>query len=104
MSVMLMRRGRKPLGRVNAQTANIEEVREALRQTQGTNSGFIAYMGTYEIQEERSIVIDHIEGGSSATFAGSDFERRFEFTIKGLNLIVPPNFNSKLEWERVADA
>lgn len=104
MSVMLMRRDRKALPRVNPQTATIDEVREALRQTQGTNQGFIAYMGTFEVQEERSIVIHHIQGGSSPTFAGSDFERRFELTSKGLTLSVPPNFNSKLEWERVADA
>ncbi|MBZ5611082.1 MAG: lipocalin-like domain-containing protein [Acidobacteriia bacterium] len=104
MSVMLMRRDRKPPPRVNPQTANLDEVRGALRQAQRTNSGFIAYMGTFEVQEERGIVIHHIEGGSSPTFSGVDFERRYEFTSKGLYLSVPPNFNSKLEWERVADA
>jgi hypothetical protein len=104
MSVMLMRRDRKAAARINPRTASDEEVREALRQAQAANSGFIAYMGTYELQEERSIVIHHIEGGSSPTFAGTDFERRYEFTSKGIYLMVPPNFNSKLEWERIADA
>ena len=104
MSVMLMRRDRKALARVNPQTASVDEVREALRDAQRNNAGFIAYMGTFEIQEERSIVIHHIVGGSSATFTGANFERRYELTSKGLWLSVPPNFSSKLEWERVGDA
>jgi len=104
MSVMLMRRGRKAPARIDPQTATDEELREALRQTLGTNSGFIAYMGTFELNEDRSIVIHHIEGGSSATFTGANFERRYTLTNKGLALSVPPNFNSNLEWERVGDA
>ena len=104
MSVMLMRRDRKASARINPQTATDEEVREVLRQTLGTNAGFIAYMGTFELNEDRSIVIHHIEGGSSPTFTGANFERRYTLTSKGLSLSVPPNFNSNLEWERVGDA
>ena len=106
MSVQLMRRDRKPLPRLDIQTASIDELRAGLRTAQsGTAGGFIAYMGTYEVQADRHIVIHHLEGGSSPAFSGQDFERRYELTDKGLNLSAPPNFDSnKLVWERVANA
>lgn len=106
MSVQLMRRDRKPLPRLDIQTASIDELRAVLRTVQdGTAGGFVAYMGRYEVQEDRHIVIHHLEGGSSPAFSGQDFERRYELTDKSLNLSAPPNFDSnKLVWERVADA
>jgi hypothetical protein len=104
MSVMLMRRDRKTLARVDAQKANIDELRQALQTAQGAASGFIAYMGTFEVQQDRNIVIHHLEGGSSPSFAGSDFERHYELDSKGLTLSVPPALNSKLYWERVGEA
>lgn len=102
--MMSMRCDRTPPVRINPQTANIEVLREEVRRAQGAASGFVAYMGTFEVQEDRSIVIHHLEGGSSPNFAGARFERRYEFTSKGLNLSVPANFNTRLEWERVGDA
>ncbi|HYL38970.1 MAG TPA: lipocalin-like domain-containing protein [Bryobacteraceae bacterium] len=104
MSVMLMRRDRKTLPRINVQTATIDQLREAFRQAQATGAGFIAYMGTYDVDESRNIVTHHIEGGSSPTFSGANFERHYELTSKSLFLSVPPALNSKLEWERVGDA
>ncbi|HEX6897045.1 MAG TPA: lipocalin-like domain-containing protein [Bryobacteraceae bacterium] len=106
MSVQLMRRDRRPLPRLDLQTATADELRTALRTAQGgTAGGFVAYMGTYEVQADRHIVIHHLEGGSSPTFTGQNFERRYELTDKGINLSAPPNFdNNKLVWERVADA
>jgi hypothetical protein len=104
MSVMLMRRDRETPVRVNAQTAAMDELRQSLKTAQEAASGFIAYMGTFDVKQDRSIVIHHIEGGSSPSFGGSDFERHYEFDGRGLTLSVPPNLNSKLYWERVADA
>jgi len=105
MSVQLMRRNRKPLPRLDIQTANIDELRAALRAAQGgTAGGFVAYMGTYDVHEDRSIVIHHLEGGSAANMAGSDFERHYEFSGKNLVLSVPPSLTAKIVWERVADA
>jgi len=104
MSVMLMRRNRSPQSRVNVQTAGIDELREAVREAQAMGSNFIAYMGTFDVDEDRRIVTHRIVGGSSSSFSGANFERRFELTGNGLVLSVPPNFNSRLEWERVGDA
>ena len=105
MSVQLMRRDRKPLPRLDIQTASADELRAALRAAQGgTTSGFVAYMGTYTVHEDRNIVIHHLEGGSAASMAGSDFERHYELTGKNLILSVPPSLTAKLIWERVADA
>jgi hypothetical protein len=104
MSVMLMRRDRKAPPRVNAQTATIEELRQGLQTAQAAAAGFVAYMGTYDVKDDRSIVIHHLEGGSSPSFAGSDFERHYEIDSKGITLSVPPALNSRLYWERVGDA
>jgi hypothetical protein len=104
MSVMLMRPDRKALARVDPQKASIDELRQALQAAQGAASSFIAYMGTFEVQQNRSIVIHHLEGGSSPSFRGSDFERHYELESNGITLSVPPALNSKLFWERVADA
>lgn len=104
MSVMLMRPNRTPQPRLNIQTATIDELREAAREAQALGSSFIAYMGTFDVDEDRRIVTHRIVGGSSPAFTGANFERRFELTGNGLALSVPPNFNSRLEWERVGDA
>jgi hypothetical protein len=105
MSVQLMRRDRKPLPRLDIQTASIDELRTALRAAQGgAAGGFVAYMGTYDVHEDRSIVIHQLEGGSAANMAGSDFERHYEFSGKNLVLSVPPSLTAKIVWERVADA
>ncbi|HLG96925.1 MAG TPA: lipocalin-like domain-containing protein [Bryobacteraceae bacterium] len=105
MYVMIMRRGRQAAPRIDPQSAGIEELRDALQRSQTVGGGFVAYMGTYDVQADRHIVIHHLEGGSSPSFTGQHFERRYELTGKGLNLSAPPNFDSnKLVWERVADA
>lgn len=104
MSAILMRPDRKPLPRIDPQTATMEELREAVRSLQSASSAFITYMGTYTIDEAKSHVIHHLEGGSSPTFIATDFVRQYEFYSKGLYLSVPPQLNAKLEWERIADA
>jgi len=104
MSVMLMRRNRSAQRRLDVQTATIDDLRQAVREAQAMGSNFVAYMGTFDVDEDRSIVTHRIVGGSSPTFYGANFERRFELTGQGLVLSVPPNFNSRLEWERAGDA
>lgn len=105
MYVMIMRNSRQAVPRIDFKSATIDELRDALQRSQTMGGGFVAYMGTYDVQPERHIVIHHLVGGSSPGFTGQDFERRYELTEKGLNLSAPPNFESnKLIWERVADA
>jgi len=104
MSAILMRRDRKAVPRIDIKSASIDELREAVRALQGANSGFVTYMGTYDVDEAKSQVTHHLQGGSSPSFIGVDFLRQYEFYSKGLYLSVPPQLNSKLEWERVADA
>ena len=104
MSVMLMRRERTAPPRIDINTASIDELREALRQAQSYNGGFIAYMGTYTVDEPNSNVTHHLQGGSGPNFAGQDFLRRYELTDTAIVLSVPPQLNSRLVWERVGDA
>jgi hypothetical protein len=104
MSAILMRRDRKAPPRIDLKTALIDELREAVRQMQTNGGAFVTYMGTFDVDEKASTVTHHLQGGSSPTFIGIDFLRRYAFTEKGINLSTPPNFNSTLVWERVADA
>jgi hypothetical protein len=104
MSVMLMRRERTVPQRLDMTSATPDQLREALRLAQANNAGFIAYMGTYTVEEAKSNVIHHLLGGSGANFAGQDFVRRYELTPTAVILSVPPQLNSRLVWERVGDA
>ena len=104
MSVMLMRRERTNPPRIDINTAGADELREALRQTRTSFGGFIAYMGSYTVDEPNSNVTHHLIGGSGANFAGQDFLRRYELTDTAIILSVPPQLNSRLLWERIGDA
>lgn len=70
--------------------------------------GFIAYFGTYEINEEKGTVIHHVRGSSFPNWVGSDQIRFYEFSGDRLTLRTPPmqaggiTVTSLLIWERIA--
>jgi hypothetical protein len=52
--------------------------------------GFIAYFGTYEVNEEEGTVTHHVEGSSFPNWVGSAQRRFFEFSGNRLTLSTPP--------------
>jgi hypothetical protein len=99
MSVVIMRPDR-PRSSINDKfQATTEEIKSAF-------DGFEAYFGAYEIDEEKEIVIHHIEGSSFPNWEGTAQTRFAEFSGNQLTLRTPPlpyggaTFTWKLVWER----
>ena len=101
MSAQLMRPDRPAFAINDHQKGTPEEIKAAFE-------GFIAYFGTYEINEEKGTVIHHVRGSSFPNWVGSDQIRFFEFSGNRLTLRTPPiqvsgiAVTSLLIWERVA--
>ena len=87
MSVHIMNPERAvyPSRGLSAQTA--EQLRETLR-------GYVAYFGTYEINERESYVVHHRRGHLSPNQVGVDAKRFFEFDRDRLTLIFAPDVGS----------
>ena len=68
--------------------------------------GFIAYYGTYEVNEEEGIVTHHVEGSLFPNWVGIAHRRFFEFSGNRLTLSTPPiplggeQVTAVLIWER----
>ncbi len=77
-----------------------EEIKAAFESYRG-------YYGTYEVDEEKSIVTHHIEAGSMPNFAGTDFVRHYEFsgnrlTLKSTPMLMGGKYATAcLIWERL---
>jgi hypothetical protein len=101
MSGQLMRSDRPTFAINDFQKGTPEEIRAAFE-------GFLAYFGTYEINEEKGTVTHHMRGSSFPNWVGSDHIRFFEFSGNRLTLRTPPiqmggvAVTSLLIWERVA--
>ena len=99
MSALLMRPGRRstlPPG-MELDRATNEEMREAV-------TGFVAYFGTYEIEEATGKVIHHVEASLSPSWVGTDLKRSFRFDAGRLILTRPaPDSSDELIWERESD-
>lgn len=100
MSVHAMRRGRPKLDSDDVHKASPEQAKAAF-------TGYNGYFGTYQVEEKKSLVIHHVEGGLIPNWEGGQQRRRF--TISGNKLILePPEFQAagqkrtrRLTWERV---
>src|SRR6185436_13315657 len=100
VSVHIMRATRT---RANSQSPAEERVR--------AYEGYIAYFGTYEINEKDEVVIHHMEGNLTSALSGTDYIRYYEFEGDKLTLIpterVEGKFRPKsptglrLTWQRV---
>ncbi len=101
MSAQLMRPDRKSvggssnLGGVSAiRAASAEDLREMA-------SGFVAYFGTFTVDEKAKIVTHHVEGALVPTWVGSRQRRSYEFS--GDKLILSGAFDLatvRLTWQR----
>jgi hypothetical protein len=99
MSALLMRPGRHstlPPG-MELDKAPNEELRDAV-------TGFVAYFGSYEIEEATQKVVHHVEASLSPSWVGTDMKRGFRFDAGRLILIRPaPDSSDELIWERESD-
>jgi hypothetical protein len=97
MAGQVMRPGRAPV--VHGQSG-LPDVRAAY-------AGYIAYFGTYEVNEARDTVVHHVEGALNPTWVGGDQVRklRFDGELLVLSTEVPKNgafIKHILTWKRIA--
>lgn len=100
MSAQLMKPGRKStlpsgvsfvLGR-----ASTEEIAEAV-------GGFIAYFGTFDVDERAGEVVHHVEACLVPSWVGTDLRRKYQFSGNRLTLrAAVAGITVDLVWERQA--
>ena len=75
-----------------------EELRDAV-------TGFVAYFGTFEIDEATQKVVHHIEASLSPSWVGTDLKRSFHFDAAGRLILTrpAPDSSDELIWERESD-
>jgi len=101
MSGQLMRSNRPVFAINDPQKGTSEEIKAAFE-------GYLAYFGTYEIDEEKGTVTHHVKGSMFPNWVGSDQIRFYEFSGNRLTLRTPPiqvggiAVTSLLIWERIA--
>lgn len=71
--------------------------------------GYIAYCGTYDVDEQSATVIHHVTASWFPNFVGADQVRHFEFQSDRLLLRTPPRESGSekrtglLVWERIME-
>jgi hypothetical protein len=81
--VLLMRRDRPKFASDDLWRGTPEEIKAAFE-------GFVAYCGTYEVDEEKGTVTHHVEGSHFPNWAGTDQVRLFKCSGDQLTLSTPP--------------
>ena len=76
--------------------ASAEEIREAV-------NGFIAYFGTFDVDESAKTVIHHVEACLVPGWVGTDLKRNYRFTANRLVLTAATTSVLELTWERERD-
>jgi hypothetical protein len=97
MSAQLMRPGRRstmaPGVNLIAGNASAEEIREAV-------TGFIAYYGTFDVDEPAHTVIHHVQACLVPSWVGADLKRSYRFDGNRLALTAVTTSVVELIWER----
>ncbi len=100
MSAQLMRPGRRGSSHKTSagfRASDPDELREAV-------NGFIAYYGTYDIDESSRTVIHHVQACLIPSWVGTDLKRTYEFSGNRLILTaVSDDSTVRLVWEREPD-
>jgi hypothetical protein len=100
MSAQLMRPGRRstvaPGVNLIAGNATSEEIREAV-------NGFIAYFGTFDVDESAQTVIHHVQACLVPSWVGTDLKRTYRFYAGRLVLTAVTTSLVELTWEREPD-
>ena len=58
--------------------------------THWNHPGFLAYFGTYTVDEKAGVVVHHVEGASFPNWIGTDQRREFTLSGRRLTLRTPP--------------
>ena len=102
MSAQLMRANRTRFGATDPALGTDAEVRDAF-------DGYVAYFGTYSVDDSRGAVIHHVTGASFPNWIGVDLVRYYIFDDGGrLRLSTPPievgsqALEYVLLWERMS--
>jgi hypothetical protein len=100
MSAQLMRPGRRstvPSGQsLITGNAGAEEIREAV-------DGFIAYYGSFDVDESARTVIHHVQACLVPSWVGTDLKRTYRFDANRLVLTAATTSVLELVWEREPD-
>jgi Lipocalin-like domain len=100
MSAQLMRPGRRstvpPRLTLIAGNAGAEEIRDAV-------DGFIAYYGTFNVDESAQTVIHHVQACLVPIWVGTDLKRTYRFQANHLMLTAVTASVVELVWERESD-
>ncbi len=101
MSAQIMRPGRPIFTSGDQLSGTSEEIKTALE-------GFIAYFGTYEVNEKECTITHRVEGSLFPNWIGTDQRRFFQFSGGRLTITTPPmpvggrQSTVLLIWERVS--
>ena len=79
--------------------ASGKDDRPTPEEAQAAYDGYVAYFGTYSVDEARHIVIHHVEGSLRPSYIGTDQERPFE--LSGDRLIIGDQKTWRRDLERV---
>jgi hypothetical protein len=100
MSAQLMRPGRRSTVASGvsliAGNASGDEIREAV-------NGFIAYFGTFDVDESTHTVIHHVHACLVPSWVGTDLKRTYRFDANRLVLTVVTTSVLELVWKREPD-
>ena len=67
-------------------------------------TGFVAYFGTFNIEEAAQTVVHHVEASLAPGWVGTVLKRRFRFNARRLILTRPaPDSSDELAWARESD-
>ena len=96
MFALLMRPGRRSTlaPGLELDTASVEEIREAV-------TGFVAYFGSYEVDDASQTVTHHVEASLVQSWVGTSLKRGFRWD--GARLVLTravPGMTDELVWER----
>ena len=91
VSVFIMRKGRSKFFSGDPMGGTAEEIKEAFE-------GFLAYCGTYKIDQDKGTITHHIEGDKFPNWEGTDQLRFFRLSGNQLTLNTPPILAWGKEW------
>ena len=100
MSAQLMRRNRPAFKAADLFRGSPDEIKAAFE-------GFVAYFGTYTVDQRTSTVTHHVEGSSFPNYVGTDLKRSFTIVGDRLTLRTEPftlggeTRMGVLVWERI---
>ncbi len=101
MAVQLLRADRPVFAVGDPYRGTPEEIKAAFE-------GYIAYFGSYDVNDAEGSVTHHVHGASFTNWIGGDQQRFFEFAGNQLMLSTPPilagnaTLTGVVIWERVA--